>query len=66
MLAVAGQDVNTSRSLLEEAWKAMLDDPENHPDVVIDFSQEEMTCPACLTKFKTGPRECPDCGLFLG
>jgi predicted amidophosphoribosyltransferase len=34
--------------------------------VVVDFDQPTMTCPACLAEFDTGPRECPDCGLFLG
>ena len=34
--------------------------------IVLDFGAETMTCPACLTSFPTGPRECPDCGLFLG
>lgn len=33
---------------------------------VIDFNAAEMTCPACTHTFETGPKECPDCGLFLG
>jgi rubrerythrin len=33
---------------------------------VIDFDAPEMTCPACGFAFATGPKECPDCGLFLG
>lgn len=37
-----------------------------HEEVVVDFNQSEMTCPACLTTFATGPSECPDCGLYLG
>ena len=35
-------------------------------DCVINFDAAEMTCPACGTRFATGPSECPDCGLFLG
>lgn len=33
---------------------------------VVDFNAPEMRCPACGHTFATGPRECPDCGLFLG
>jgi hypothetical protein len=64
VLAVASQDIEATRRLLDDAWRDSLD--AEHPDVVVDFDQAEMTCPACLTKFATGPRECPDCGLFLG
>jgi len=35
-------------------------------DIVLDFDAEEMTCPACLTTFATGPDRCPDCGLSFG
>jgi len=35
-------------------------------DIVLDFDAEEMTCPACLTTFATGPDRCPDCGLAFG
>ena len=42
----------------------ILQPPEPAP--VVDFNQEEMTCPACMHTFATGPKECPDCGLFLG
>ena len=35
-------------------------------DMIVDFDAEEMSCPACGHSFPTGPRECPDCGLFLG
>ena len=34
--------------------------------VVADFNEPVMTCPACLTRFATGPLACPDCGLGLG
>ena len=49
--------------MLKEAI-AILQPPEQAP--VVDFNQEEMTCPACMHTFPTGPKECPDCGLFLG
>jgi primosomal protein N' len=32
----------------------------------VNFDAEQMQCPACLHEFETGPKECPDCGLFLG
>jgi len=41
----------------------ILQPPEPAP--VVDFNQEEMTCPACMHTFATGPKACPDCGLFL-
>ena len=66
MLAVASQDVPTTRQLIDAAWRDSLDSPDAHKEIVIDFDQPQMTCPACLHEFETGPRECPDCGLFLG
>jgi hypothetical protein len=41
-----------------------LQPPDEIP--VIDLDAEEVTCPACQFTFATGPRECPDCGLFIG
>ena len=53
--------------LLEERWRDLLEGEQGtSADIVLDFSSEEMTCPACLTTFPTGPEECPSCGLFLG
>ena len=67
MLAVASHDVDRARTTLETSWMAHLDEAEREAaSIVIDFGADEMTCPACLTSFATGPRECPDCGLFLG
>ncbi len=67
MLAVAGTDVDRAKATLESRWMNTLDDAERaSADVVLDFGANEMTCPACMTRFATGPRECPDCGLFLG
>ncbi len=67
MLAVASQDVERARVTLEASWMAHLDEAERESaSIVLDFAAEQMTCPACLTSFATGPRECPDCGLFLG
>ena len=66
-LAVASQDVPTVMQLLEDRWRGLLEDnQEASADIVLDFSSDEMTCPACLTTFPTGPDECPSCGLFLG
>jgi len=67
VLAVASQDIDSARLTLETNWMANLDDAEREVcSIVLDFGAEQMTCPACLTSFATGPRECPDCGLFLG
>ena len=53
--------------VLEAEWKNGLSEQQvAAANSVVDFSAEEMTCPACLTTFSTGPEECPDCGLFLG
>ena len=66
-LAVASDHVGRVRELLETRWRQHLDeDQQTAAAIVLDFEAEEMTCPACLTPFQTGPRECPECGLFLG
>ena len=52
--------------MLEAQWREGLDaEQQAIADGVLDFNAEEMTCPACLTTFATGPEECPDCGLNL-
>ena len=67
MLAVASQDLERAKLTLESSWMDQLDEAEREAAcIVLDFGAETMTCPACLTSFPTGPRECPDCGLFLG
>lgn len=67
MLAVASGDIDVAKATLEARWLDHLDDNEREAaSIVLDFGAEEMTCPACLTTFATGPNECPDCGLFLG
>ena len=67
MLAVASQDAERAKLTLETRWMDGLDAAERESaSIVLDFGAEQMTCPACLTSFATGPRECPDCGLFLG
>ena len=67
MLAVASQDADRAKLALEASWMEHLDEAEREAAcIVLDFGAEQMTCPACLTSFATGPRECPDCGLFLG
>ena len=66
-LAVAKEQAEEAASLLDADWRSELsDEAQAAAATVIDFDAEEMTCPACLTKFATGPEECPDCGLFLG
>ena len=67
MLAVASQDEPQAKATLDAAWLNHLDAAERDAaNIVLDFGADEMTCPACLTTFATGPKECPDCGLFLG
>lgn len=65
-LAVAADQVQAARQVLEAEWRALLDpDAQAATDLVLDFGAPEMTCPACLTTFATGPVECPECGLNL-
>ena len=55
------------QSVLERRWDGLLEDHQKEAsEIVLDFAAEEMQCPACLTTFETGPKACPDCGLFLG
>ena len=52
---------------MDRAWREHLDEhAQEAAELVIDFREDSMTCPACLTAFATGPTECPECGLFLG
>ncbi len=67
MLAVASDDVEVAAEALRAEWRGLLDEEQHAAaDLVLDFSAAEMTCPACLTTFATGPDECPECGLNLG
>lgn len=67
MLAVASHDLIRAKAVLEARWLEHLDEREREAaNIILDFGAAEMTCPACLTTFPTGPNECPDCGLFLG
>ena len=66
-LAVAGQDVESALVIIESRWRSLLEGEQAaSADIVLDFSAEQMTCPACLESFSTGPEECPSCGLYLG
>lgn len=70
-LAVASEDVAAALAALDGAWRSGLDPHqiealEKAAQIVIDPDAAETTCPACLTTFPTGPRDCPDCGLRLG
>ena len=68
---VASRDVERCREIFDLDWRSGLD-----PDqlaaadaasrIVIDPDAAETTCPACLTKFATGPMTCPECGLTIG
>ena len=68
---VASPDVERCQEVFAHDWRSGLDDEQlaaaqAAADIVIDPSAAETTCPACLTKFATGPTECPDCGLCIG
>ena len=66
-LAVASHDTQKALQVLEAQWRDLLEDGQDESaDIVLDFSSDQMTCPACLTAFATGPEECPDCGLYIG
>lgn len=66
-LAVASEHADEVKGILEKRWRDSLEDSQvEAADIILDFGAEEMTCPACLTSFATGPKECPECGLFLG
>jgi hypothetical protein len=65
-LAVASEDVARAKEVLEARWRDGLDEQQQAiADGVLDFNAAEMTCPACLTAFPTGPQACPECGLQL-
>ena len=66
-LAVASLDAQRATGLLDASWHAHLEEGQRvAAAIVLDFDAPEMTCPACLTTFATGPESCPDCGLFIG
>jgi hypothetical protein len=70
-LAVAREDAAAAAEVFERDWRSGLDPEqlaalEAAAQIVIDPDAPETTCPACLTKFATGPTQCPECGLGLG
>jgi hypothetical protein len=70
-LTVAREDAAAAMAVFDQVWKRGLSDEqiaalEAASQIVLDPNALEMTCPACLTTFATGPAECPDCGLALG
>jgi rubrerythrin len=66
-LAVASQDAAQGKQVLQQRWLSSLSDVERAAAAaVVDHSAAEITCPACGTRFASGPDECPDCGLYLG
>ena len=53
--------------MLQDHWDQDLEeDVRGHANTVVDFDQEETTCPACQTVFKTDSTRCPECGLNFG
>ena len=70
-LAVAPHDVTACLEVFRNDWRSGLD-PEQiaaadaADAITIDPDAPETTCPACLTRFATGPTECPECGLCIG
>ena len=39
---------------------------EDYEAPLLDYSKEEISCPACGTVCSSKLEECPECGLFLG
>jgi hypothetical protein len=67
MLAVADNQLEKAKSIMDEDFLGTLSDEEKEISrIVVDHNASHIQCPGCLTKFETGPNECPDCGLFLG
>lgn len=66
-LAVASTQVQAAMAQ-REAWfnQGLTPAQIAQANIVVDHSAAQNTCPACLHVFETGPRHCPDCGLFLG
>ena len=70
MLAVASTKLERARAVLQDYHdQGLTEEQKRVADIVLDFDAEEMTCPACLTTFPSGPppgpSRCPDCGLNL-
>lgn len=70
-LEVAREDARAASEVFDRDWRASLDEEqiaalEAASDIVIDPDAAEITCPACLTTFATGPTACPGCGLCIG
>jgi hypothetical protein len=71
-LVVARDDAPAALSVFDEEWKRGLTEEqlaalEAAATVIADDGDpNEITCPACLTTFATGPTECPECGLSIG
>lgn len=67
MLAVADNQFEKAKSLMDEDFLDSLGDREKEiSKMIADHNASHIQCPGCLTKFETGPSECPECGLFLG
>jgi hypothetical protein len=70
-LVVAREDAAAARAVFDQDWRRGLSEEqvaalEAASEIVLDPDAAEMTCPACLTTFATGPNDCPDCGLTIG
>ena len=70
-LVVAREEQSQALAVFDAEWKRGLTAEqvaalEAASGILVDPEAAEMTCPACLTTFATGPEECPDCGLALG
>ncbi len=67
MLAVAGNQLEKAKSIMDEDFLDTLSDKEKEiSKMIVDHNASHIQCPGCLTEFATGPSECPECGLFLG
>ena len=70
-LVVARENAAAAFAVFEQDWKRGLTEEqlaalEAAASIVVDPDSGQITCPACLTTFETGPVDCPDCGLAIG
>lgn len=66
-LAVAGPDRQRALEALEAAWRTQFEGAARRSvESVIDLNSSERECPACFARYRAGPLECPECGLFIG
>ncbi len=68
-LLVPEEAAETAMEHIDASWSARIKQEtqidHDADSSVIDYNQEEITCPACSATFAI-QESCPDCGLFIG